>query len=221
MDHPYSVSLFSTLFPGQITRLLTSLSNLLNAHMYSKKKSWTVKEKDVTFCVCMLSRFSCIWLWDTMDCSPPGSSVHGILQARILEWLPCPPPGDSPHPGTEPESLTSPVLAGRFFTTSATWEVQFSAVAQSCLTLCNPIDCSMLGLPLHHQLPEFTQAHVLWVGDTIQRFHPLSSPSLPILNLSQHQGLLKWVSFSHQVAKVLELQLQHQSFQWILRTDFL
>ena len=122
MDHPYSVSLFSTLFPGQITRLLTSLSNLLNAHMYSKKKSWTVKEKDVTFCVCMLSRFSCIWLWDTMDCSPPGSSVHGILQARILEWLPCPPPGDSPHPGTEPESLTSPVLAGRFFTTSATWE---------------------------------------------------------------------------------------------------
>ena len=75
---------------------------------------------------------------NTMDCSLPGSSVHGILQARILEWLPCPPPGDIPHPGTEPESLTSPVLAGRFFTTSATWEVRFSAVAQSCLTLCDP-----------------------------------------------------------------------------------
>ena len=86
-------------------------------------------------CVCMLSRFSCIRLWDTMDCSRPGSSVHGILQARILEWLSCPPPGDSPHPGTQPESLTSPALAGRIFTTSATWEVQFSSVTQLCLTL--------------------------------------------------------------------------------------
>ena len=75
--------------------------------------------------------------------------------------------------------------------------------------------------PIHHQLPEFTQTHVHWVGDAIQPSHPLSSPSPPAFNQSQHQGLFKWVSSSHQVAKVLEFQLQHQSFQWIFRTDFL
>ena len=90
--------------------------------------------------------------------------------------------------------------------------VQFSSVAQSCLTLCDPMDCSMPGLPVHHQLPESTQTYVDWVGDAIQPSHPLSSPSLPALNLSQHQGLFKWVSSSHQVTKVLEFQLQHQSF---------
>ena len=98
---------------------------------------------------------------------------------------------------------------------------QFSSVAQSCLTLCNPIDCSTLGLPVHHQLPEFTQTHVHWVGDAIQPSHPLSSPSSPVVNLSQHQGLFKWVSSSHQVAKVLEFQIQHQSFQWTPKTDLL
>ena len=97
---------------------------------------------------------------------------------------------------------------------------RFSSAAQSCLTLCNPMDCSTPGLPVHHQLPEFTQTHVHWVGDTIQPPHPLSSPSPPAFNLSQHQGLIQWVSSSHQVAKVLELQLQHQSFQWIFRTAF-
>ena len=98
---------------------------------------------------------------------------------------------------------------------------QFSSVAQSCPTLCNPMDCSTPGLPVHHQLLEFTQTHVYWVGDAIQPSHPLSSPSPPPFNLSQHQGLFQWVSSSHQVAKVLEFQLQHQSFQWIFRTDFL
>ena len=72
------------------------------------------------------------------------------------------------------------------------------------------------GLPVHHQLPEFTQAHVHQVRDAIQPSYPLLSPSPPAFNLSQHQGLFKWVSSSHQVAKVLELQLQHQSFQWYL-----
>ena len=70
------------------------------------------------------------------------------------------------------------------------------------------------GLPVHHQLPEFTQTHVHWLGDAIQPSHPLSSPSPSAFNLSQHQGLFQWVSSSHQVAKGLELQLQHQSFQW-------
>ena len=99
--------------------------------------------------------------------------------------------------------------------------VQFSSVTQSCLTLCDPMDCSTPGLPVHHQLLEFTQTHVHQVGDTIQPSHPLSSPSPPTFNLSQHQGLFKWVSSLHQVTKVLEFQLQHQSFQWIFRTDFL
>ena len=97
--------------------------------------------------------------------------------------------------------------------------VQFSPVVQSCLTLCDPMDCSTPGLPVHHQLPEFTQTHVHWVGDAIQPAHPLSSPSPPAFNLSQHQGLFQWVSSSHQMAKVLEFQLQHQSFQWIFQTD--
>ena len=72
--------------------------------------------------------------------------------------------------------------------------VQFSPVAQSCLTLCDPMDCSMPGLPIHNQLPEFTQTHVHGVGDAIQPSHPLSFPFPPALNLSQHQGLFQWVS---------------------------
>ena len=83
------------------------------------------------------------------------------------------------------------------------------------------MDCSTPGLPVHHQLPELAQTHVHWVGDAIQPSHPLSSPSPHAFNLSQHQGLFKWVSCSHQVAKVLKFQLQPQSFQWIFRTDFL
>ena len=97
--------------------------------------------------------------------------------------------------------------------------IQFSSAAQSCLTLSDPMNHSTPGLPVHHQLPESTQTHVYWVSDAIQPSHPLSSPSPPALNLSQHQGLFKWVSSSHQVAKVLEFQLQHQSFQWTTRTD--
>ena len=80
---------------------------------------------------------------------------------------------------------------------------QFSSVAQSCPTLCDPMNCSTPSLPVRHQLPEFTQTHVHWVGDAIQPSHPLSSPSLPAFNLSQHQCLFHWVSSSHQVAKVL------------------
>ena len=99
--------------------------------------------------------------------------------------------------------------------------VQFSSVPQSCLTICNPVNHSMPGLPVYHQLPESTQTHVHWVSDAIQPSHPLSSPSPPALNLSQHQGLFKWVSPLHQVAKVLEFQLHHQSLQWTPRADLL
>ena len=99
--------------------------------------------------------------------------------------------------------------------------VHFSSVTQSCLTLWDPMDCSTPGLPDHHQLLEFTQAHVHWVSDAIQPSHPLSSLSPPDFSLAHHQGLHKWVISLHQVAKVLEIQLQHQSFQWIFRTYFL
>ena len=94
------------------------------------------------------------------------------------------------------------------------------SVAQSCPTLCDPMDYNMPGFPVHHQLLEFTQIHVRRVGDAIQPSYLLSSSSSPAFNLSQHQGLFQWVSSSHKVAKILEFQLQHQSFQWIFRTDF-
>ena len=95
-----------------------------------------------------------------------------------------------------------------------------SSVAPSCPTLCDPMDYSTPGLPVHHQLLELAQTHVHWVSDAIQLSHSLLSTS-PTFNLSQHQGLFQWISSSHLVAKVLEFQLQHQSFQWIFRTDFL
>ena len=79
--------------------------------------------------------------------------------------------------------------------------VQFSSVSHSCLTLCDPMNHSMSGLPVHHQLPEFTQTHVHWVGDAIQPAHPLSSPSPLAPNPSQHQGHFQWVNSSHEVPK--------------------
>ena len=98
---------------------------------------------------------------------------------------------------------------------------QFSSVTQSCLTICDPVNHSTPGLPVHYQLPESTQTHVHWVSDANQLSYPLSSPFPPALNLSQHQSLFKWVGFLHQVAKVLEFQRQHQSFQWTSRADLL
>ena len=96
---------------------------------------------------------------------------------------------------------------------------QISSV-QSRPILCDPMNHSTPGLPIHHQLPESTQTHIHWVSDAIQPSHPLLSPTTPA-HLSQHQGLFKWVSSSHEVAKVLEFQLQHQFFQRTPRTDLL
>ena len=87
-----------------------------------------------------------------------------------------------------------------------------SSVAQPCLTLCDPMNRSKSGPPVHHQLPEITQTHAHWGNDAIQPSHPLSSPSPPAFNISQHQGLFKWVRSLHPVAKILEFQFQHQSF---------
>ena len=173
---------------------------------------------------------SCPTLCNPVDCSSPGSSVHEILQARILEWVAISFSRGSSQPVHQTQVSR---IAGRRFNLWATGEapyyaeggqkfyVQFSSLVQSCLTLCNTINHSTSGLPVHHQLPESTQTHVHRVGDAIKPSHSLSSPSPPALNLSQHQGLFQSVSSSHQVAKVSELQLQHQSFQWIFRVDFL
>ena len=112
-----------------------------------------------------------------------------------------------------------------FITHCNPWDVEkedlFSSVVQSCPTLCDPMNRSTPGLPVHHQLPEFTQTHVHWVSDAIPPSHPLSSPSPPAPNPSQHHSLFQWVNSSHEMAKVLEFQLQHQSLQWTPRTDLL
>ena len=101
------------------------------------------------------------------------------------------------------------------FLTKQCLNYQFSSVqvSHSVLTLCDPLDCSMQGFPVHHQLPQLTQTHIHRVSDAIQSSHPLSSPSPPAFNCSEHQGLFQGVSSLHQVVKVLELQLQHQSFK--------
>ena len=98
---------------------------------------------------------------------------------------------------------------------------QFSSVARSCPVLCNPPNCSTPGFPVLHYLLEFPHTHIHWVGDAIQPSHPLSLPSPPAPNPSQHQSLFRWVNSSHEVAKVLEFQLLHQSFQRTPRTDLL
>ena len=153
------------------------------------------------------------------------------LQSKGLTWSPT---GEESSPTSQIKAsilrhsaffmvqLSHPYMTTRKIIALTRWtfvsNIQFSSVT---LTLCKPMDCSMPGFPVHHQLLELPQTHALPIGDAIQPSHPLPSPSLPALNLSQHQGLFKWVSFSHQVAKVLELQLQHQSSQWLFRTDFL
>ena len=124
---------------------------------------------------------------------------------------------DSSHPSAKCNSVSEP---GRYQLKNHLSQSVIS-VAQICLTLCNAMDCSMRVFPVHHQLLELAQTHVHWVGDATQPSHPLSSPSSPAFNLSQHQGLFQWASSLYQVAKVLEFQLQHQSFQWIFRTDLL
>ena len=97
----------------------------------------------------------------------------------------------------------------------------YCSVAKLCPTLCDPMECSTSGFPVPYHLLKFVQTHIHWVGDAIQPSHPLLSTSPPALNLSQCQDLFQWVSSLHQMAKVVELQLQHQSFQWIFRVDFL
>ena len=180
------------------------------------------------------------WLCDSTNCSMPGfPDLHCLPEfAQIhAHWV-----GDATHP-SHPLLPHSPLALNLSqkqkqalqrectkywsfsFSISPSNEYsrlisfQFSSATQLGLTFCNPMDCSMPGLPVHHQLLELTQTHAHWVGDAIQPSHPPSSTSA--FNLSQHQGLFQWVSSSHQVAKVLEFQIQHPSFQWIFKSDFL
>ena len=120
-------------------------------------------------------------------------------------------------------SLSSLTFIKRLFSSPSLSAIQFSSVAQLCPTLCDPMNHSTPGLPVHYQLLESAQTHVHRVDDAIQPSHILSSPSPLAFNLSQHQGLglFQWVSALHQVAKVLEFQPQHQSFHWTPRTDLL
>ena len=152
-----------------------------------------------------------IWLFAT-----PWTVAHrtplsmGFPRQEYWSGLPFPSPGDLPDPGIEPES---PTFAGEFFTTESYGKSlsppsdQIRSVAQSCPTLCDPMNRSTPGLPVLHQLPEITQTHVHRVSDAIQPSHPLSSPSPPAPNHSQHQSLFQWVNSLHEVAKVLEFQL--------------
>ena len=145
---------------------------------------------------CILVTQSCLTLCNPMNCSPPGSSIHGILQARILEWV-------GSHSILQGIFLTRGLNPALLHCRQILYHLshQFGSVAQSCPTLCNPMNRSMPGLPVHHQLPEFTQIHVHQLGDAIQPSHPQSSPSPPAPNPSQHQGLFQRVNSSHEVAQ--------------------
>ena len=135
-------------------------------------------------------------------------SMLGLLRSQVpYIWTTPPLDISMDHSLTSFKPRCHYLLISEVFLITLLWgklSVQFSLVAQSCLTLCNPMDCSTPGFPVHHELLELTQTHVHWVTDAIQPSHPLSSPS-PALNLSQHHGLFQWVSTSHQVAKVLDL----------------
>ena len=137
--------------------------------------------------------------------------------------LPFPPPESLPKPEIESASLMSPALAGRFCILAPPGKplcsVQFSHSVVSHSLQSHGLQ--MPGFPVLHQLPELAQTHAHRISEAILPPHPLLCISPPAFNISQHQGLFQWVSSSHQVAKTLELQLHHQSFQWIFRTDFL
>ena len=174
---------------------------------FLNKCDYVIHYFNVHFSLCFFAQL-CPTLGDPVDSSLPGSSLHGILQARILEWAAI----SFSRGSSQPRDQTRiSCIAGRRFTLwtirEAQWLIQFSSVTQSCPTLCDPMNCSTPVLPVHHQHPEFTQTHVHWVSDAIHPSHPLSSPSPPAPNPSQHQSLFQWVNSSHELAKVLQFQL--------------
>ena len=167
----------------------------------------------ICVCVCILSCFSHVRFFVTqwtVACQAPLSM--GFYRQEYWCGLPFPSLGDLPDPLTQGSNL--PFLCLLYYrwvlylwATGKPAYMYISSVAQSCPTLSDPMNCSMPGLPVHHQFPEFTQIHIHWVGDAIQPSHPLSSPLPPAPNPSQHQSLFQWINSSHEVAKVLEFQL--------------
>ena len=161
-----------------------------------------------------------------MDCSPPDSSVDGISQTRIQEWVVISFSRGSSRPRDQTQVSC---IAGRFFTSWYQGRLLYCYCSNNTLLSFSnlvvsdslrPTGCSTPGFPVLHHHPELAQTHVHWVRDAIQPSHPLLPSSPPAFNLSQQQGLFQGVSSLHQIAKVLEFQLQHQSFQWIFRTVF-
>ena len=147
-------------------------------------------------CHCKLSCFSRVRLFATLwTVARQAPLSMGFSRQECWSGLPCPPRGDLPNWGIQLASACVSCIAGVFFATSTTWEahytwfVKFSSVTQSFPTLFDPMDCSMPGFPVHHQLLDLTQTYVHWVGDAIQPSHPLLSLSPLTFNLSQHQGL--------------------------------
>ena len=172
---------------------------------------------ELYFSLSMQFTFLCVVFWSLRILY----WILNILESLMCWVTLCPRPYTVPYPK---ETVNKLMLKNSIYLNHycSNWRqsVQFSCSVVRP-TVCNPKDCSMTGFPVHHQLPKLAQTDVHWVGDAIQPSHSLLSPSLPAFNLSQHQSLFQWVSSSHQVAKVLELQFQHQSFQWTFRTDFL
>ena len=139
--------------------------------------------------------------------------------------LPCPPLRGTEKGGSTFWGLSEPLIAPLQRAVERTALCRLPgdcccSVIKLSPALCSPMDCSTPGIPVLHYLPELAQTHVHWIGDAIQPSHPLSPPSPADLSFFQHQALLQWVGSWHQVAKVLELQLQHQFFQWIFRVGF-
>ena len=165
----------------------------------------------------VLNPFSCVWLCATPWTCPPGSCPQDSPRKNTGVGCHALFQGIFPTQGSNPRLLCLLNWQEDFLLLAPPGKsiYPFSSVAELCPTLCNPMDCSTPAFPVHHQLLELAQTHVHRVGDGIQSTHPLLSRSPSALNLSQHQGLSQWVSSSHQMAKVLEFQLQHQSFQWI------
>ena len=207
-----------------VSRCIKRLENILNDGTH------LLLYRVLCVCVCGVQFFAAPW---TVAHQTPLSMEF----SRQEYWseFPLSTPGDLPNPGIKPTSLMCPAVADKCHLGIQTWKQpkcpltdkwikklwsdQIRSVAQSCPTLCDPMNRSTPGLPVHHQLPELTQTHVHGVSDAIQPSHPLSSPSLPAPSPSQHQGLFQWVNSSHEVGKILEFQLQHQSLQWTPRTD--
>ena len=156
--------------------------------------------------------FSCVQLFATpWTVTYQAPLSMGFSRQEYWSGLPFPSPGDLPDPGTEP---VSPALQADALTSEPPGKPTInckdnirSDQSLSRVRLCDSVNRSTPGLPVHHQLPEFTQTHVHQVGDAIQPSHPLSSPSPLAPNPSQHQSLFQWVNSSHEVAKVLEFQL--------------